>query len=347
MLSMSWNARGQAAAEELRGAGATAYSLYHLAEAEQLFLQALRIAEDTKERHKAGMDRMALGEIYHLMGRFREARRAYEDALAIFKHEQHFNEAAIVLTGLASLSATQREYKQAVTYLNEATELLKKVRPAGSEAELRTANAFGMVFFAQGKHEKAEQYFNKAVAIASARDVVVGVFPAVGLVETLDNLGNVYLYQRKYAIAEETFVRALALAQKAVGPSHPALAGLYFNLGSLHLLTNRLESADAQLRRSLVLAAQGETAPAIFVIRNLVMLGKAQLRIGQAATAEALLTRALELARNKDGAEHLIPDVLETHSQVLQALHRSEEAQNALEEARQIRAEQAMVVRLR
>src|SRR5262245_11500328 len=125
------------------------------------------------------------------------------------------------------------------------------------------------------------------------------------------------------------------------------LASMYFNLGSLYLLMDRLANADAQLRRSLVIAAQGETAPAIFVIRNLAMLGKVQVRMGQAATAEALLTRALEIARKNAGAGHLIPDVLETYSQVLQSLHRSEEARSAFEEARQIRAEQAWTVSVR
>ena len=47
------------------------------------------------------------------------------------------------------------------------------------------------------------------------------------------------------------------------------------------------------------------------------------------------------------GTGHLIPDVLETYSQVLQSLHRSEEARSALEEARQIRAELAWIVRVR
>jgi len=281
------------------------------------------------------------------MGRFTEARRAYEEALPIFKDEQHFNEVAIVLAGLASLSATQQKYTQAVAYLNEATALLKKIGPANSEAELRITNAFGMVDFAQRKYDKAEKYLRKAVAIASARDVVVGVSPAVGLAETLNNLASVYLYQRKYNIAEETFIRALTLAQNALGPSHPGLASMYFNLGSLYLLTDRLANADSHLRRSLAIAAQSDTAPAIFVIRNLAMLGKVHVRIGQAATAEALLTRALEIARNDARTRYLIPDVLETYSQVLQSLHRSVEARSAFEEARQIRAEQALIVRVR
>jgi tetratricopeptide (TPR) repeat protein len=347
ILSMSLTANGQTRAEDLRRAGIDAYSLYDLAEAERLFRGALRIAEDNEEHNEAGMDRIALGEVYHAMGRFTEARRAYEEALPIFKHEQHFNEVVIVLTGLASMSATQQKYTEAVTYLNEATALLSKIEPAGSEAELRTTNVFGMVYFAQRKYDTAEKYFRKAVAIASERDVVVGEFPAVGLVEILNNLGSVYLSQRKYKIAEETYIRALDLAQNAVGPSHPALAGMYFNLGSLYLNTDRLANADANLRRSLEIAAQGKTAPTIFVIRNLAMLSKVQLRMGQAATADALLTRALEIARNNARTRYLIPDVLETYSQVLQSLHRPVEARNAFEEARQIRAQQALIVRVR
>src|SRR5688572_31048917 len=109
ILFISSTANGQTRAEDLRRAGVAAYSLYRLAEAERLFLQALRIAEDNEEHHKAGMDRIALGEVYHVMGRYTEARRAYEEALPIFKREQHFNEVAVVLTGLASISATQQK----------------------------------------------------------------------------------------------------------------------------------------------------------------------------------------------------------------------------------------------
>jgi tetratricopeptide (TPR) repeat protein len=249
-----------------------------------------------------------------------------------------------VLSGLASISATQRNYTQAVTYLKEATALVKKIETAGSEAEMRTTNVSGMVYFAQGKYKKAEEYFRRAVVLASAREVVGGVLP---LVETLNNLASAYLFQRKYAIAEETYLRALNLAQNAVGPSHPALAEIYFNLGHLYLLRDRLANADAHFRRSLEIAAQGETSPAVFVIRNLVMLSKVQVRMGQAATAEALLTRALGLARKTEGTKYLIPDVLEPYSQVLQSLHRSEEARSAFGEARRIRAEQAMIIRVR
>jgi len=347
MLSMSMTANGQTAAEDLRRAGIAAYSLYHLAEAERLFRQALTIEEDNEEHHKAALDRIALGEVYHLMARFAEARLAYEEALAVFKDEQDFDEVAIVLAGLASISATQQKYTQAVTYLNQATVLLKKTGPAGWLAELRTANGFGMVYFAQGKYNKSEKYLRKALAIASARGVVGGVFPAVGLAETLNNLASVYVSQRKYKIAEETYIRALTLEQSAVGPTHPALASMYFNLGCLYVVTDRLGNADDQLRRSLAIAAQSETAPAIFVIRILAMLGKVQLRMGQAALAEALLTRALEIARKNAGTEHLIPVSLETYSQALQSLHRSAEARSAFEEARQIRAEQALTVRVR
>src|SRR5262245_51700880 len=110
ILFMSLTANGQSRAEELRRAGANAYILYHLAEAERLFREALRIADDNEEHHEAGLDRIALGEVYHAMGRFTEARRAYEEALTIFKDERHFNEAVVVLAGLASLSATQHKY---------------------------------------------------------------------------------------------------------------------------------------------------------------------------------------------------------------------------------------------
>jgi tetratricopeptide (TPR) repeat protein len=341
---MSLTANGQTAAEDVRRAGVNAYGLYHLAEAERLFREALRIAEDNEDHYEAGLDRIALAEVYHAMGRFTESRQAFEESLAIFKHERHFSEAAIVLSGLASISATQRNYTQAVTYLKEATALVKKIETAGSEAEMRTTNVSGMVYFAQGKYKKAEEYFRRAVVLASAREVVGGVLP---LVETLNNLASAYLFQRKYAIAEETYLRALNLAQNAVGPSHPALAEIYFNLGHLYLLRDRLANADAHFRRSLEIAAQGETSPAVFVIRNLVMLSKVQVRMGQAATAEALLTRALELARKNEGTKYLVPDVLEPYSQVLQSLHRSEEARSAFGEARRIRAEQAMIIRVR
>ena len=98
------------------------------------------------------------------------------------------------------------------------------------------------------------------------------------MVDTLNNLASVYRSPRQYKIAEVTYIRALTLAQNAVGPSHPALASMHLNLGSLYLLLDRLADADAQLRRSLAIAAQGETAPSTFLIRNLAMLGKVQAR---------------------------------------------------------------------
>lgn len=66
-----------------------------------------------------------------------------------------------------------------------------------------------------------------------------------GAAMVLHNLGVVYLEQKQFAEAEPPFRRALAIREKAFGPTHPAIAA------SLEALAAATEGRDIQQANSL------------------------------------------------------------------------------------------------
>jgi esterase/lipase superfamily enzyme len=114
--------------------------------------------------------------------------------------------------------------------------------------------------------------------------------PNVGL--PLNNLGELYGQQRRYAEAEALIKRSLSIKEKAQGPDHPDVATPLNNLALLYYARGRYSEAEPLYKRSLAIRekAQGADHPDVFVsLINLAELYRSQ---GRTAEAEPLFERA-------------------------------------------------------
>ena len=103
----------------------------------------------------------------------------------------------------------------------------------------------GVKAYQQGNYPEAEKQFTAAVKEAE------GFEPQdPRLATSLNNLAALYRTKGRYAEAEPLYKRALAIAEKALGPDHPLVATILGNLERLYYDEDR--HVDA---RPLVLRA--------------------------------------------------------------------------------------------
>jgi tetratricopeptide (TPR) repeat protein len=69
--------------------------------------------------------------------------------------------------------------------------------------------------------------------------------------ETIRDLGTVYVRQNKLNDAEELYQQALRGYEKTLAPEHPAILNIFENLSSFYAEQHRLEEAEKMGLRAL------------------------------------------------------------------------------------------------
>ena len=120
----------------------------------------------------------------------------------------------------------------------------------------------------------------------------------------LNNLGELYRVQGRYAEAEPLQKRALALGEKALGPNHPSVAASLNYLAGLYDNQARYAEAEPLYKRSLAIRekALGPDHPDVAkAVNNLAGLYASQ---GRYADAEPLYKRSLTIWEKALGPDH-------------------------------------------
>src|SRR5262245_3038722 len=243
------------AAAEARKAGIAEYRLGHFAEAELLLRRALELAEQNRDVFSAALNRVALGDIYQAQGQFRRAEQIYAEEISVFRQTKRLHALAITLRNLASVLTAQRNYRDSLRHLEEASLLAKTITPVDFELELRILETFGVTYFGQRKIDKALECFKRSIDLASAPGLGMS---DVNLGQMLNNLASVYEYKRQYRSAEDTYLHALRVTEEQFGRTHRQFVGTMHNLGYLYMTTGRYQEAEVQFRQSLAIAESSE-----------------------------------------------------------------------------------------
>ncbi|MBS1990934.1 MAG: tetratricopeptide repeat protein [Cyanobacteria bacterium SZAS LIN-2] len=98
-------------------------------------------------------------------------------------------------------------------------------------------NNMGQNAMSQGKQADAEGQFR--LAVKEAEDISAKDPKDPKLAKSLNDLANCLRQQGKFPEAEEHYKRALEVKQKAVGPLHKDLIGIYDNYAKLLRATGR------------------------------------------------------------------------------------------------------------
>ena len=105
--------------------------------------------------------------------------------------------------------------------------------------------------------------------------------------QSLDNLGEAYIAQGRYAEAEPLKNRSLEIREKVLGPNHLDVATSINNLANLYEYQGRYREAESHFKQYTLRIAMCPPS-----LSNLARLYQAQGRLNE---AEPLFKRALEI----------------------------------------------------
>jgi CHAT domain-containing protein/Flp pilus assembly protein TadD len=257
------------------------------------------------------------------LGRVDDARRRYEEALAVARASADRRAQAVSLSNLALLDVEQGELREGIEVLLQA---LQKSREAGDrDTQARTLIDLGYAYDQLAERQTALQYYLEVLGLARSsanRELEANA---------LNNLGESYLALGDWETALKHCRQSLALIYAIPVSDRPDEGKVIINLGDTLQRMGRLEEARktflqalqvsrdpetrmfALIRQAYLLAALKQPAKAVESARQAVQLahgvqnrevtalyalGVAHREAGDLDAAREELTRALSLARN-------------------------------------------------
>jgi tetratricopeptide (TPR) repeat protein len=195
--------------------------------------------------------------------------------------------------GLAALY--EKNYPLASQRLSQSFEARKKGLVKAQAATADAASFLGQSRYQEGKYQESVAAYREAQKLQPDNPVFLN-----NLALSLKEAGD-------YAGAEPLYRRAIAIAEKALGPDHPDVGIGLSNLGELLQAKGDYAGAEPLYRQALAIAekALGPDHPTVGTrLNNLALLLKAK---GDYAGAEPLYRRALAIDEKALGPDH--PDV--------------------------------------
>lgn len=226
-----------------------------------------------------------LGNAYHMLSRYDDARHAYLDALKLCGTVGDEIGEARIWNNLGSLAWRVGDLEQALEHLRRA---LARYRSIGDAGEANAVNNLGGVSFRLGRYRDAVEYFGQAFALYSAAgnrsgqcDALIGLAAAYGRTGH-DEQALEYLQQGLILAGRHDLVISEA--------------GLHETLGALYARTGRHDDATRHLHQSLELSRKvGNKTGQAWAMTE---LGIAHQRQGNTDQAFEWLHQGLSLSRD-------------------------------------------------
>jgi DNA-binding SARP family transcriptional activator/Tfp pilus assembly protein PilF len=261
----------------------------HYAEAVSIHSRAWIAARQSRDTAAEAAALNALGLVAFHQGRYRQATRHLEHALALFRQIEARNGQARALANLGVVSFLQGRYPQARRWWQQALAAHRENGDQTGEASM--LGNLGLLDLRQGRYEEASARLQES--LARARMTGNRAAESTALV----NLGEVSLRQGAYQRATGQLEQALSLARANSDRNHetPALV----RLGEACLRVGHREQAADYLQQALTLARQiGDREDEAEALNG---LGEVLLGTGQPGPARLRHTAALELASQIGG----------------------------------------------
>ena len=256
---------------------------------ERYLLLAKKILSGTNEQEELGNIEMSLGMLAARLGRSREARQGFLNALTTYQRINHKSGEAGALNNLGIQYKNACEWREAVRYLEDARTLFQRL---GHRHRLMTSHLnLGIVHWKLGKWELCEE--NLAVAEGIAREIE----SKLSLVRIQLAQGNLALRRHLLDLAEGLYRQAGATAE-AEGYGREQILAKEF-LGELYVVRGEVEAGSRLLLSTL--AEARELAPdGDLVTEVLRRLATARLEAGDAAGALEYAQESVTIA-HRDG----------------------------------------------
>ncbi len=230
-----------------------------------------------------------VGAVYDSLGQYKEALPILTESLAL-QPQSHDKSRIATLLELGSARSHASDLNGAEAPLQEALHLSQSNFGADSQESGRSLWAMGQLRYRQGRFADANELYNRSLDILENTSA-----PATDVSALLDDLAQVYRSEQQWALAKQTYERALAIDRRVLGDDHPRiamrlnnLAVVAQNLGDLKLAETLFRDAIRRNER-----AYGDQHPETGTARG--NYGLLLQREGRLTEAEPLLRNALDI----------------------------------------------------
>ena len=239
-----------------------------------------------------------VGAVYDSLGQFQDAMPILTESLALQPHSRDKSRVDTLLE-LGRAHWLAGDLTGAETPLQEAVLMAQANFGAASLESGRALWQLGVLRYQQNRFVEAKELLNHGLHILENTGA-----PATDISELLDDLAQIYVAEQQWALAKQTYERALEIDRRVLGGDHPRvamrlnnLAVVAQNMGDLKLAETLFQEA---VRRNEV--AYGDQHPETGAARG--NYGLLLQREGRLAEAEPLLRSALDVELKLYGANN-------------------------------------------
>lgn len=202
----------------------------------------------------------------------------------------------------ARIAAARGDVARARRCLREAARIVAALEPGPdiSRIHVQVLTSLGHLEREAGRYRRAGRILREAVRLATTRLGDGDVDTAMAL----NVFGMWCKYTGRFARGRRCYLRALAILRREFGPDHPALAGVYHNLGGLEHERGDFGRGERYARRGVELRrAGGEGSPELAA--DVAALAVILADQGRLDDAEPRFHEALALFVRLHGDAHL------------------------------------------
>jgi CHAT domain-containing protein/Tfp pilus assembly protein PilF len=273
----------------------TAMGLYE--EADSLLKKALSIFQvkypKDKQKYLNLIHSMALLEAYK--GNFKEADRLFKDWMSLAVVEKNSSDLIIGINDYVEILIKQEKFNEAREHLNLAnTNLSNKNLKNIDYLEFKCLKSFSFLEYKLRNIEVSKGYLKNAEKIL--KNDTIKYFQEYADINEI--LGDVFIYEEKYDLAEVSILKSLKLREKYLSDKHPDFATSLNQLSKVYKARGQFDLALSLRHR--VLEIRKETLPVKHpdYSSSLNNLGNLYLIVGDYAQAEKYYLEALELRKS-------------------------------------------------
>jgi len=270
-----------------------------------------RASEQQKAWKEAGRHKEEFNQLMSL-GKYEEAARVIEQALAILEKALDPNDPALIqpMNELAGIYAVKGDFLKAERLFQRSLKLGEKSLGAEHREIAYSLNGLADVYREQNRLAEAEPLLRRSIRIlenTEGKDHPDVAIPLINLAKTLESSGN-------YTAAEEMHQRGLALLEKAEknGSSLPgdpmtylmATIGVLNELGGLSNRLGNYQKAESFYQRALKMSEEALGARHPITATPMLNLALLYQEKGDYPKAEPMFQRGLIVLETAYGREH-------------------------------------------